>query len=79
MYLYIYMNIFKKIPPYYVAKKTYNLINNGNIKLEDDYVFKGSNAYTKMNKIKQKNNNIYFAYDELKKNVKKYQNNTNTF
>ena len=32
-----------------------------------------------MNEIKQKNNNIYFAYDELKKNVKKYQNNTNTF
>ena len=30
------MNFLKKIPPYYVAKKTYNLINNGNIKLEDD-------------------------------------------
>ncbi len=73
------MNIFKKVPPYYVAKKTYNLINNGNIKLEDDYVFKGSTAHTKMNEFKQNKNNIYFAYDELKKNVKKYQNNINTF
>lgn len=71
------MNILKKIPPYYVAKKASNLINNGNIKLEEDYIFKGSNAYTKINKFQQ-NNNIKFAYDELKKNVKKYQNNTNT-
>lgn len=70
------MNFLRKIPPYYVAKKASNLINNGNIKLEEDYVFKGSNAYTKMNEFKQ--NDIKFAYDELKKNVKKYQNNTNT-
>jgi len=32
-----------------------------------------------MNEFKQNKNNIYFAYDELKKNVKKYQNNINTF
>jgi hypothetical protein len=73
------MNFLKKIPPYYVAKKTSNLINNGNIKLEDDYIFKGSNAYTKINELKQKND-IKFAYNELLKNVKKYQkNNINTF
>jgi hypothetical protein len=72
------MNFLRKIPPFYVAKKTSNLINNGNIKLEEDYVFKGSNAYTKLKHF-DKNNNIKFAYDELKKNVKKYQNNINTF
>jgi len=71
------MNFLRKIPPYYVAKKASNLINNGNIKLEEDYIFKGSNAYTKINDNNQ--NNIRFAYDELKKNVKKYQNNINTF
>ena len=32
-----------------------------------------------MNEMRQKNNNIYFAYTELKKNVKKYHNNINTF
>ena len=73
------MNFLRKIPPYYVAKKASNLINNGNIKLEEDYIFKGSNAYTKINKVKQ-NNDIKFAYNELIKNVKKYQkNNINTF
>ena len=69
------MNFLKKIPPYYVAKKASNLINNGNIKLEEDYIFQGSNAYTKMNEIKYKDNNVKFAYEELKKNYKKYQNN----
>lgn len=41
------------------------LINNGNIIMEDDYVFEGSNAHTNTNKsIKLKD-----AISELKKNI----------
>ena len=41
------------------------LINNGNIKMEDDYVFKGSNAHT----VTKKPINLKDAIEELKKNI----------
>ena len=41
------------------------LINNGDIKMEDDFIFEGSNAYTKTNK----SINLKDAINELKKNI----------
>jgi cytoskeletal protein CcmA (bactofilin family) len=41
------------------------LINNGNIKMEEDFIFEGSNAYTNIKKsIKLKD-----AISELKRNI----------
>lgn len=56
----------KRIPIKYTKSDiNLKLINNGNIKMEEDFVFQGSNAQT----ITKNTLNLKDAINELKKNV----------
>lgn len=56
----------KKIPIKYSSSDiNLKLINNGNIKMEEDFIFQGSNAHTITKKIL----NLRDAVEELKKNI----------